>query len=31
MGGVDFFEVGLLLVVFIIGVGGFVWAALKDD
>ena len=30
MGSVDFFEVGLLLVVMLIGVGGFVWVALKD-
>lgn len=31
MTGVGFFEVGLLLVVIAIGVGGFIWAALKDD
>ncbi len=31
MGGVDIFEIVLLIVVFAIGVGGFVWVALKDD
>jgi len=31
MSGVDIFEIILLIVVFIVGVGGFVWAALKDD
>jgi len=31
MGEVDIFEVVLLVVVFVVGVGGFVWAALKDD
>jgi hypothetical protein len=31
MGGVDFFEIGLLIVVFGIGVGGFLYAAYKED
>jgi len=31
MGGVDIFEIVLLVVVFAVGVGGFVWVALKDD
>ena len=31
MGDVDFFEIGLLIVVFGVGVGGFLWAAYKED
>ncbi len=31
MGDVDIFEVVLLIGVFAVGVGGFLWAALKDD
>ena len=31
MGEVDIFEVVLLIAVFVVGVGGFVWVALKDD
>ncbi len=30
MSGVDLFEVGLILAVLVVGVGGFIWAALKD-
>jgi len=29
--GVDIAEVILLVVVFAIGVGGFIWAAMKED
>lgn len=29
--GIDIFEVVLLAVVFAVGVGGFLYAALKDD
>ncbi len=31
MGDVDLFEVALLIGVFAVGVGGFLWAALRDD
>jgi hypothetical protein len=31
MSGVDISEVILLIVVFAIGVGGFIWAATKED
>jgi hypothetical protein len=31
MNGVDIAEVILLVVVFAVGVGGFIWAATKDD
>jgi hypothetical protein len=31
MSGVDVSEVILLIVVFAIGVGGFIWAATKED
>ncbi len=31
LSGVDIAEVILLVVVFIVGVGGFIWAATKDD
>ena len=31
MGNVDIFEIVLLLGVFVVGVGGFVWVALKED
>ncbi len=31
MGGVDILEIILLVGVFLVGVGGFVWVALKDD
>jgi nitrogen fixation-related uncharacterized protein len=31
MSGVDISEVVLLIVVFSVGVGGFLWAALKED
>lgn len=30
MSGVDIFEVILLVLVFAIGVGGFIWAAVKE-
>lgn len=30
MSGVDIFEIILLVVVFAVGVGGFVWAAVKE-
>ena len=29
--GVDITEIILLIVVFAVGVGGFIWAALKED
>ncbi len=29
--GVDISEIILLIVVFAVGVGGFIWAALKED
>jgi hypothetical protein len=29
--GVDIAEVILLVIVFIVGVGGFIWAATKED
>ncbi len=31
MNGVDIAEVILLVIVFAVGVGGFIWAATKDD
>ncbi len=31
MSEVGFFETGLLIVVLVVGLGGFLWAALKDD
>ena len=31
MSGVDLFEVILLVVVFVVGAGGFVYVALKDE
>jgi hypothetical protein len=31
LSGVDIAEVILLIVVFAVGVGGFIWAATKDD
>ena len=31
MSGVDISEVVLLVVVFLVGVGGFLWAATKKD
>lgn len=31
MTAMDWFQVGFLVVVVIIGLGGFVWAALKKD
>ncbi len=31
MSGVDISEVIILIVVFIVGVGGFLWAATKED
>ena len=31
MSGVDTAEVVILVIVFVIGVGGFIWAAVKDD
>ncbi len=31
MSGVDISEIILLVVVFAIGVGGFIWAATKED
>lgn len=31
MSGVDISEVIIIIVVFGVGVGGFLWAALKDD
>jgi len=31
MGDVDIFEIILLVVVFAVGVGGFIWAAVKED
>ncbi len=31
MSGVDIGEIILLVIVFAIGVGGFVWAATKED
>jgi len=29
--GVDIFEVFLLIAVVVVGVGGFIWAAIKED
>ncbi len=31
MSGVDISEIILLVIVFTVGVGGFIWAATKDD
>jgi hypothetical protein len=31
MSGVDISEIILLVVVFAVGVGGFIWAATKED
>jgi len=31
MSGVDIAEVVLLVIVFVVGVGGFIYAATKDD
>jgi len=31
MSGVDISEVVLLVIVFAVGVGGFIWAATKED
>jgi len=31
MSGVDISEVVLLVIVFVVGVGGFIYAATKDD
>jgi len=30
MSSVDIFEVILLIIVFVVGVGGFIWAAVKE-
>ena len=31
MSGIDIFEIILIVAVVGIGIGGFIWAALKDD
>lgn len=31
MGLVDYFQIGFLIVVVIVGIGGFLWAVNKDE
>lgn len=30
MGAVEYFQIGFLIVVFTVGIGGFFWVVLKD-